>query len=124
MAPSSAFLLALIATVNAASASQLTPMIRSSGVAPSISLKLDPSSSTHQSVLTATGLKLSSTSLTRMSLRGGGNPNVYFDITIGGQPAGRVVMELFADLVPKTAENFRALCTGNRPNGEATFFIS
>jgi len=34
------------------------------------------------------------------------------DITIGGAPAGRVQMELFADLVPKTAENFRQFCTG------------
>ncbi len=42
------------------------------------------------------------------------NPKVYFDLTIGGQSAGRVVMELRADVVPKTAENFRALCTGEK----------
>lgn len=42
------------------------------------------------------------------------NPRVFFDITIGGQPAGRIVMELRADVVPKTAENFRALCTGEK----------
>jgi hypothetical protein len=29
------------------------------------------------------------------------NPNVYFDVSIGGAPAGRIVMELFADQVPK-----------------------
>eukprot|EP00276_Gloeochaete_wittrockiana_P011012 CAMPEP_0184660094 /NCGR_PEP_ID=MMETSP0308-20130426/32491_1 /TAXON_ID=38269 /ORGANISM="Gloeochaete witrockiana, Strain SAG 46.84" /LENGTH=174 /DNA_ID=CAMNT_0027100443 /DNA_START=23 /DNA_END=547 /DNA_ORIENTATION=- len=40
------------------------------------------------------------------------NPVVFFDITIGGYNAGRVKMELFADKVPKTAENFRQLCTG------------
>ena len=40
------------------------------------------------------------------------NPSVFFDVSIGGQPAGRIVFELFADVVPKTAENFRALCTG------------
>ncbi|HEY9763357.1 MAG TPA: peptidylprolyl isomerase [Trichocoleus sp.] len=45
------------------------------------------------------------------------NPRVFFDITIGGQPAGRIVMELRADVVPKTAENFRALCTGEKGTG-------
>ena len=40
------------------------------------------------------------------------NPIVFFDITIGGQNAGRIKMELFADRVPKTSENFRQLCTG------------
>merc|ERR1712126_629557 len=40
-----------------------------------------------------------------------GNPQVFFDITADGQPMGRICMELFADKVPKTAENFRALCT-------------
>lgn len=40
------------------------------------------------------------------------NPIVFFDITIGGQNAGRIKMELFADKVPKTAENFRQFCTG------------
>ena len=40
------------------------------------------------------------------------NPSVYFDITIDDAPAGRLTFELFADVVPKTAENFRALCTG------------
>ena len=42
------------------------------------------------------------------------NPRVFFDITIGGVPAGRIVMELQADVAPKTAENFRALCTGEK----------
>ncbi|CAE6449864.1 hypothetical protein ACGC1H_005573 [Rhizoctonia solani] len=41
----------------------------------------------------------------------------FFDITIGGQPAGRVVFELFDKDVPKTAENFRALCTGEKGTG-------
>uniref|UniRef100_A0AAY4BAV4 Peptidyl-prolyl cis-trans isomerase n=1 Tax=Denticeps clupeoides TaxID=299321 RepID=A0AAY4BAV4_9TELE len=40
------------------------------------------------------------------------NPIVFFDITIGGQEVGRMKMELFADVVPKTAENFRQFCTG------------
>merc|ERR1712139_751943 len=43
----------------------------------------------------------------------------YFDMTIGGQAAGRIVMELRADVVPKTAENFRALCTGEKGQGRS-----
>jgi len=45
------------------------------------------------------------------------NPNVFFDVSIGGAPAGRIEFELFADVVPKTAENFRALCTGEKGRG-------
>ena len=47
------------------------------------------------------------------------NPHVFFDVSIGGQPSGRVTMELYADKAPKTAENFRALCTGERGVGTA-----
>ncbi|KAG5246491.1 peptidyl-prolyl cis-trans isomerase [Salix suchowensis] len=47
------------------------------------------------------------------------NPRVYFDMAVGGAPAGRIVMELFADTTPRTAENFRALCTGEKGKGRS-----
>ncbi|MFF9865132.1 peptidylprolyl isomerase [Streptomyces sp. NPDC013953] len=40
------------------------------------------------------------------------NSNVYFDITINDEPAGRIVFKLYDDVVPKTARNFRELATG------------
>ncbi|KAJ1920219.1 hypothetical protein H4219_001452 [Mycoemilia scoparia] len=40
------------------------------------------------------------------------NPRVFLDIEINGEQVGRIIIELFKDKVPKTAENFRLLCTG------------
>ncbi|MBK5966846.1 peptidylprolyl isomerase [Thiocystis minor] len=47
------------------------------------------------------------------------NPRVALDVTIGGQPAGTITIELFADVTPKTADNFRALCTGEKGKGKS-----
>merc|ERR1712178_452190 len=47
------------------------------------------------------------------------NPKVFFDVTIGGQAAGRITIELYADVCPKTADNFRALCTGEKGVGKS-----
>ncbi|KAI3449696.1 hypothetical protein Pfo_006361 [Paulownia fortunei] len=48
------------------------------------------------------------------------NPLVFLDVSIDGDTAERIVIELFADAVPKTAENFRALCTGEKGVGIST----
>ncbi len=41
------------------------------------------------------------------------NPIVFFDVEMRQTPIGRIVMELYAHLVPRTAENFRQFCTGS-----------
>jgi peptidyl-prolyl isomerase E (cyclophilin E) len=45
------------------------------------------------------------------------NPRVYFDIEINGSRAGRLIITLYADIVPLTAENFRCLCTHEKGFG-------
>lgn len=47
------------------------------------------------------------------------NPRVWLDITIDGAAAGKITIELFSDKVPKTAENFRLLCTGEKGVGRS-----
>lgn len=44
-------------------------------------------------------------------------PQAFFDITIGGEAAGRIVMKLRADVVPKTSQNFAMLCSGEKGFG-------
>lgn len=45
--------------------------------------------------------------------------HTFFDIAIDGAPAGRITFQLFNDIVPITAENFRALCTGEKGVGNS-----
>ena len=47
------------------------------------------------------------------------SPVVFFDIEAGGKPLGRVEMTLAAAICPKTVENFRCLCTGEKGNGSS-----
>ncbi|KAK4832000.1 hypothetical protein QYF61_020438 [Mycteria americana] len=45
------------------------------------------------------------------------NPVVYFEVSADDEPLGHITMELFSNIVPRTAENFRALCTGEKGFG-------
>ena len=45
------------------------------------------------------------------------NPRVFFEISADNQALGKITMELYANVVPKTAENLRALCTGEKGFG-------
>lgn len=49
----------------------------------------------------------------------GNNPHVFFQIQQGEEDLGRIVMQIYKDITPKTAENFRALCTGERGDGKS-----
>ncbi|XP_017880488.1 peptidyl-prolyl cis-trans isomerase CYP19-3-like isoform X2 [Ceratina calcarata] len=56
-------------------------------------------------------------SLQNQDIRCKSNPIVFLDIAIDREKVGRIVIELFKDVVPRTAENFRALCTGEKGTG-------
>lgn len=52
------------------------------------------------------------------------NPQVFLDLEIAGKPAGRVIIEVRSDAAPKAADNFRALCTGEKGNGASGVSLS
>jgi len=70
--------------------------------------------------LSAAPLAMAMDPLARMRDKSKDNPRVFFDLTRDGRPLGRLVMELFADTTPLTAENFRCLCTGEKGVGAAS----
>ncbi|KAF7666862.1 hypothetical protein LDENG_00086910 [Lucifuga dentata] len=65
-------------------------------------------------------IRFSSVGITAARLFSSGplrNPVVFLDVEADGEPLGRIIIELNADVVPKTAENFRALCSGEHGFG-------
>lgn len=49
-----------------------------------------------------------------------GTVRCYFDISLNSLSLGRIVFELYNDVCPRTCENFRALCTGEKGMGKTT----
>merc|ERR1719210_1142754 len=53
------------------------------------------------------------------AIEGKNNTQVFFEVTIDGEKQDRILFQLFTDSFPKTAENFRALCTGEKGEGKS-----
>eukprot|EP00825_Cyclidium_porcatum_P020483 TRINITY_DN2318_c0_g1_i1.p1 TRINITY_DN2318_c0_g1~~TRINITY_DN2318_c0_g1_i1.p1 ORF type:complete len:195 (-),score=33.46 TRINITY_DN2318_c0_g1_i1:518-1102(-) len=69
-------------------------------------------------------LKFSCLNKFYFSSNGQAKPNCFFDINISGKPMGRIEFELFWDVTPKTCENFKSLCTGEKGTGKAGKLLS
>merc|ERR1712093_522091 len=74
-------------------------------------------STRHVSHLSVITLKMWKRLFTTNAAPVAANPRVFFEVTRENKPLGRIVMELYKDKTPKTAENFRALCTGEKGVG-------
>lgn len=71
------------------------------------------------SALTLTAVSFANVASAKSPVDGEVTDKVFFDVTIGDEPAGRIVIGLFGKEVPKTAENFKSLCVGDKGKGRS-----
>lgn len=80
----------------------------------SISLATVAACTCQRSLVSAAAANSTTTSTTASNKMASSLPKVFFDVAADDKRLGRIEMELRSDVVPKTAENFRALCTGEK----------